>query len=55
MKAYGFQFGKIISLIDRDNTKAVTLPALVAFIQQHGVDFSREEFSAVIRKVRGKD
>lgn len=42
VKTYGFQFNKVISLIDRNNTKQILLNALAAFIQQQGVDFSRD-------------
>jgi hypothetical protein len=41
VKTYGFQFHKVVALIDRDNTKAVSLSAASSFIQGHGVEFSR--------------
>jgi hypothetical protein len=37
VKTYGFQFQKVLALIDRDNTKTVSLSALGSFIQARGV------------------
>ena len=37
VRTYGFQFHKVVSLIDRDNIKIVSLHALGSFIQGHGV------------------
>ena len=37
VKTYGFQFQKVLTLIDRDNTKTVSLSVLGSFIQARGV------------------
>ena len=55
VKQFGFQFNTVISQIDREHRGNVGISTLVGFIQQHGVDFSKEEFEAISRKVRGKD
>jgi hypothetical protein len=55
VRAYGFQFHKVVALIDRDGSKTISLSALGGFIQGHGVEFSREEFEAIGRKVRARD
>ena len=41
VRAYGFQFQKVVSLIDKGNSRSVSLSALGSFIQGHGVEFSR--------------
>ncbi len=55
VRVYGFQFNAVITHIDREAKGIISIDKLVKFIQQNGVDFSREEFEAICRKVRAKD
>lgn len=55
VRVYGFQFNAVITHIDREAKGTISIDKLVKFIQQNGVDFSREEFEAICRKVRAKD
>ena len=55
MKVYGFQFKIVIALIDKENKGYVSFGALSGFIQSQGYDFTKEEFEALVHKIRGKD
>lgn len=55
MKTHGFSFNSIVQTIDSLRAGSISLQALVSFVQQAGVDFSREEFEALARKVRARE
>lgn len=55
VKQYGMQFNTVIKRMEGQERGVVSLNSLVSFIQGHGVEFSREEFEAVSRKIRAKD
>lgn len=55
VQAFGFQFGGVTAMIDREKRGVVNAAAMIGFVQQHGVEFSREEFEAVARKLKARD
>lgn len=44
VKIYGFQFNSVITHIDREGKGTIYIDKMVKFIQQNGIDFSKEEF-----------
>jgi hypothetical protein len=55
VKSYGYSFNNVVQAIDHYHRGNIPLETLVTFIQQAGIDFSREEFEALAKKVRARE